>query len=97
MLVGPQGSLAKTCRNLQLKLKRTQQLRLQQKARAKSEQSRAALLEVEGGAGAGAVVVAEGTEIAPSISGEVVKAAAAVEAEPEGEAGGELWKSAAIW
>ncbi len=94
LLVKFQGSLAKTCRNLQLKLKRTQQLRLQQKARAKSEQSRLALLEGEGGAGAGAV--ANGAEIAPSISGEVVKAAA-VEAEPEGEAGGELWKSAAIW
>ncbi len=93
-MVEPQGSLAKTCRNLQLKLKRTQQLRLQQKARAKSEQSKAAaLLEVEAGAGA----VADGAEIAPSISGEVVKAAAAIEVEPEGEAGGELWKSAAIW
>ena len=87
------GSLAKTCRNLQLKLKRTQQLRQQQKERAKSEQAKA-LLGVEG---AGAVVE-HGSASAPPTPLVAKKIEGPEpEAEAEAESGGEMWKSAAIW
>jgi hypothetical protein len=75
------GSLAKTCRNLQLKLKRTQHMRQQQKAKEKSDQSKTAILESDTGKVASATST---TEIANL-------------PEPEPESGGELWKSAAIW
>ena len=77
------GSLAKTCRNLQLKLKRTQQMRQQQKAKEKSDQSKTAILESYTGKVASATST---TEIANL-----------PEPEHEPESGGELWKSAAIW
>ena len=87
------GSLAKTCRNLQLKLKRTQQLRQQQKERAKSEQAKALL-----GADVAGALVERGSGSAPPTP-LVVKKIAGPDPEPETEveSGGEMWKSAAIW
>ncbi len=94
------GSLAKTCRNLQLKLRRTQQQQLQ-KAKDKEEQLQAA---------AAAALSAEvdlGSRLTRSSQSDlsVKKTLPSIIPEPEpepepeleAEAGGELWRSAAIW
>ena len=99
------GSLAKTCRNLQLKLRRTQQQQLL-KAREQEEELKAAAAAALGGEPDPGPPPPPPRSARSSLSDLSVKKTVPIvypvlepepEPEPENESGGELWRSAAIW